>query len=551
MTVDFGGSKLTNLTAGVAPTDAATVGQISGVSTNNMACTGTWNLSTAVLDANSDLEVTISAPNRIYGHKTITGSVTGTGEAMNPLHVVYNDSGNSGAFTSKGHTICARANVGFAAVARGTTHNLSSLADIQSVDGTGDSEYAGIYGFANKWGASSWDNASLQGMDYSIKGPIATLANRPNLLTGQSWSVLNMAPMGSITTTKRGAVGHMMATVPGMGPWEVSPAGSTSYPFNFGFKASGWSGPYNTATDGTSSSATAGYDVAFSAGGAAGGVMTGTMRSNINIGFQAEDYTGAAYKATNPHPSSNGIAYHTAINGAAANVMDSATNFLSHKFRRSEGSIASPADVSSGTLGEITYEGYKNSAYRVAARVTTDILSVGTSSVAGKYKIAATDSSGTEHVVITAVSDKVYLGGPDTAPVLQVANNPAGSANYYSFWNNASGSDPFLRAEGTDTNIGGGLLTKGTGNFNVYYNSGGAYMCRFLAGGTNYPVFDSAGKLSFASTQVLTTRRTGWTASTGTATRTAFATSSVTLPQLAEQVKALKDDLIAHGLIGT
>lgn len=52
-------------------------------------------------------------------------------------------------------------------------------------------------------------------------------------------------------------------------------------------------------------------------------------------------------------------------------------------------------------------------------------------------------------------------------------------------------------------------------------------------------------------TQVITTRRTGWTAPTGTATRTSFATGSVTLPALAEAVKALIDDLTTHGLIGT
>ena len=50
--------------------------------------------------------------------------------------------------------------------------------------------------------------------------------------------------------------------------------------------------------------------------------------------------------------------------------------------------------------------------------------------------------------------------------------------------------------------------------------------------------------------KVVGARRTGWAAGTGTATRTTFATSSVTLPQLAERVKALIDDLIAHGLIG-
>ena len=53
---------------------------------------------------------------------------------------------------------------------------------------------------------------------------------------------------------------------------------------------------------------------------------------------------------------------------------------------------------------------------------------------------------------------------------------------------------------------------------------------------------------------VTRTRRTGWATATGTATRTTFDTTTVTLPQLAERVKALIDDLHAtagHGLIGT
>ncbi len=51
-------------------------------------------------------------------------------------------------------------------------------------------------------------------------------------------------------------------------------------------------------------------------------------------------------------------------------------------------------------------------------------------------------------------------------------------------------------------------------------------------------------------TQVLTNRQTGWGSPTGTATRTTFATGTVTLPQLAERVHALIDDLTTHGLIG-
>lgn len=51
-------------------------------------------------------------------------------------------------------------------------------------------------------------------------------------------------------------------------------------------------------------------------------------------------------------------------------------------------------------------------------------------------------------------------------------------------------------------------------------------------------------------TTVVTTRRTGWVAPTGTATRTTFDTATVTTAQLAERVKGLIDDLVTHGLIG-
>jgi len=58
------------------------------------------------------------------------------------------------------------------------------------------------------------------------------------------------------------------------------------------------------------------------------------------------------------------------------------------------------------------------------------------------------------------------------------------------------------------------------------------------------------GNLRHGANAVVGSRKTGWGAPTGTATRTAFATGSVTTAQLAERVKALIDDLTAHGLIG-
>lgn len=56
--------------------------------------------------------------------------------------------------------------------------------------------------------------------------------------------------------------------------------------------------------------------------------------------------------------------------------------------------------------------------------------------------------------------------------------------------------------------------------------------------------------VTVAGLQVLNARKTGWGAPTGTATRTTFATGTVTLAQLAERVKALIDDLTLHGMIG-
>jgi hypothetical protein len=59
------------------------------------------------------------------------------------------------------------------------------------------------------------------------------------------------------------------------------------------------------------------------------------------------------------------------------------------------------------------------------------------------------------------------------------------------------------------------------------------------------------GVVKIDGVQVVNNRVTGWTAATGTATRTMFATSTVTTEVLAQHLKALIDDMISHGLIGT
>ena len=67
----------------------------------------------------------------------------------------------------------------------------------------------------------------------------------------------------------------------------------------------------------------------------------------------------------------------------------------------------------------------------------------------------------------------------------------------------------------------------------------------------NIQVTEATNGFHVGANQVLGSRKTGWAAPTGTATRTTFVTSTVTTEQLAERVKALIDDLTTHGLIGT
>lgn len=66
----------------------------------------------------------------------------------------------------------------------------------------------------------------------------------------------------------------------------------------------------------------------------------------------------------------------------------------------------------------------------------------------------------------------------------------------------------------------------------------------------NAELTQSGNTFKINGNPVVGARKTGWAAASGTATRTAFDTSTVTASQLAERVKALIDDLVSHGLIG-
>ena len=107
------------------------------------------------------------------------------------------------------------------------------------------------------------------------------------------------------------------------------------------------------------------------------------------------------------------------------------------------------------------------------------------------------------------------------------------------------------------------VINNAAGSTLVGCSTFGTLKFRVGANGNNFMITDTGAISRFElttggapaillnSTQVVTTRQTGWAAATGTATRSTFATGSVTLSVLAEHVKALIDDLMAHGLIGT
>lgn len=114
-----------------------------------------------------------------------------------------------------------------------------------------------------------------------------------------------------------------------------------------------------------------------------------------------------------------------------------------------------------------------------------------------------------------------------TVEVARFQPNTSNAVNGFEFRSFATGSRPQINAYGSDVNIGIDYVAKGSGIHNFNAN------------------------LSISGTQVVGTRVTGWGTMTGTATRTAFDTATVTTSQLAERVKALTDDLRTHGLIGT
>ena len=171
----------------------------------------------------------------------------------------------------------------------------------------------------------------------------------------------------------------------------------------------------------------------------------------------------------------------------------------------------------------------------------------GTGATSAAGALAAIGAAAASHVhsgadITSGTVAAARLGASPTATKLLFGDNT---------WATLAASDiPAHVHSGADITSGtvaAARLGSGTTNATTLLRGDGAWTNTL---GGNFGL--SAGNGYFVGgTQVLGSRRTGWSAWTGTATRSSRATASVTLVQLAEAFKALTDDLIAHGTIGS
>jgi hypothetical protein len=152
-----------------------------------------------------------------------------------------------------------------------------------------------------------------------------------------------------------------------------------------------------------------------------------------------------------------------------------------------------------------------------------------------------------------------------TIPATGTAALGTGTSNRIAYWSgtNTLTSSANLTYNGTVMTLGtgtaaanttltirGGSTAVGTFSIQCLDSAGVSY----FSVQNNGVVSVDTGPFWVNGGQVLTGQKTGWSSPTGTATRTTFATSTVTLQVLAEHVKALIDDLNSaaggHGIIG-
>lgn len=158
----------------------------------------------------------------------------------------------------------------------------------------------------------------------------------------------------------------------------------------------------------------------------------------------------------------------------------------------------------------------------------------------------------------TQAADQVAIGGGSVSGLTSL-----GSSGLAQLGGVRATSDDLAGATGPGIEL---LMTGSAGSIQNYDRTAGSYGSLNIDGaavtvrvaGTIKGTFNASGlnlaagaALSLEGAQILGARRGGWSGPTGTAARTSFDTATATTEQLAQRLKALIDDLRAHGLIGS
>lgn len=298
-------------------------------------------------------------------------------------------------------------------------------------------------------------------------------------------------------------------------------------------------------------------------------VLLGSLATGINKGLKIEfiDESGGGYATSVDYTRDSSIhvtALNSPLNSGITNNITHCVNYGTHN----AGSLNIVCDRDSAiplkngtTYGNLQDNSAGNTVFYGASGVSAKSLTItGTAAPSG------------DGLYAPAAGVLAFTGNSGISSVFE---SVSGGVNYPQFTNAAAGSvgNPAtvqLHAKGADADIqffigaqgnAGTIMTPGAATAPALVTKGFASQSANI-----FEVWDSASatKASIApsgnvntvgvykvnATQVVGARSTGWTAPTGTATKGGFATSTVTLPNLAQQVKALEDALIAHGLLG-
>lgn len=265
------------------------------------------------------------------------------------------------------------------------------------------------------------------------------------------------------------------------------------------------------------SAASASFTTSVTIGTSSGGLNVGTTGAGAGAIKAAAGISGTTGTFT------GGLNVGSAT-GAGANEIKATTGTFS-------GNVSAVAGAFSGAVSGTT--GTFSSSLSATAGAFTGNVSVTTASQP-QVKISSTGTGGNSRVYFQMEAQRVGASPADSDFFhMQYA---ADSVPRQVFWtyNTTSG--------GTG---GANIILTMTADKRVGVNTSAPGYPLDVAGDVN-----STGVYRVSGTQVVGARKTGWAAATGTATRTTFATSTVTTAQLAERVKALIDDLTTHGLIG-